>query len=85
MENQAGTDVAHTNEMEYDDMKIDTVHLDEAVKTMADYHGNQEWDAKEERRLIRRIDFRLLPILAASYGLQYYDKSLISQAVGVPK
>ncbi|RFU27781.1 hypothetical protein B7463_g8564, partial [Scytalidium lignicola] len=35
----------------------------------------------EEKCLVRRLDIWLLPILMISYGLQYWDKALLGQAV----
>lgn len=60
---------------------IDTVHNDEAVKVLASYHGNQTWTPQEEKKVRTKIDRKLLPILCFTYGLQYYDKTMISQAV----
>ena len=60
---------------------IDTLHNDEAVKVLASYAGDLEWSALEEKKLVRKIDRRLLSILCITYGLQYYDKAMLSQAV----
>lgn len=60
---------------------IDTVHGDEAVKVLAGYSGDQTWTDKEETQVRRKIDLRLIPILCITYGLQYYDKAMLSQAV----
>ena len=65
-------------------VSIDTVHNDEALKVLATYEGDQEWTEEEEKRLRRKIDRRLLSILCATYGLQYYDKAMLSQAVCTP-
>lgn len=62
---------------------IDTLHNDEAVKVLAAYGGDQEWSQQEEKKLVRKIDRRLLTILCATYGLQYYDKAMLSQAVSI--
>ncbi|OQU97846.1 hypothetical protein CLAIMM_03725 [Cladophialophora immunda] len=59
---------------------IDTLHNDEALKVIAEEHGANEWDAIEEKRLVRKIDRKLLPLLCLTYGLQYYDKAMLSQA-----
>ena len=68
-----------------DDLKktvtLDTLHNDEAIKVLANYAGNEEWTEQEEKKLVRKIDRRLLTILCATYGLQYYDKAMLSQAV----
>ena len=59
---------------------IDTVHNDEAVKVLATYAGDEVWTPEEEKRVVRKIDRRLLPLLILTYGLQYYDKAMLSQA-----
>ncbi|KEF54825.1 uncharacterized protein A1O9_09267 [Exophiala aquamarina CBS 119918] len=63
-----------------DKYKVDTVHTDEAMKVLAAYSGNQHWTAQEEKKVRTKIDRRLLPILVVTYALQYYDKTMISQA-----
>lgn len=60
---------------------IDTIHNDEALKVLSTYAGDQEWTKEEEKKLVKRIDKRLTSILCATYGLQYYDKAMLSQAV----
>lgn len=61
---------------------VDTLHNDEGLKVLANYQGDQTWTAEEEKKLTRKIDRRLLSILCITYGLQYYDKAMLSQAVG---
>ena len=63
--------------------EVDTVHNDEAVKVIANYAGHLHWTEKEEKTLTRMIDRRLMPMLILTYGLQYYDKAMLSQAVCV--
>lgn len=60
---------------------VDTVHKDEAMKVLANYTGDQEWTDLEEKRLRRKIDWKVLTILIITYGLQYYDKAMLAQAV----
>lgn len=58
-----------------EDLKtVDTVHNDEALKVLVNYHGEKTWTPEEEKKIRRKIDRRLMPILCISYGLQYYDK-----------
>ncbi|KAL4761712.1 major facilitator superfamily domain-containing protein [Aspergillus foveolatus] len=59
---------------------IDTTHTDEAMKVLARYTGVESWQPSDEKRLIRKVDWRLLPLLCLTYGLQYYDKAMLSQA-----
>ncbi|KAF1924831.1 allantoate permease [Didymella exigua CBS 183.55] len=59
---------------------IDTVHQDEAMHVLATYQGPEEWTEQEEKDVRRRIDLRLMPVLCITYGLQYYDKTMLSQA-----
>lgn len=59
---------------------VDTVHGDEAVKVLASYDGDQVWTEQEEKKLVRKIDRRLLSIMVTTYGLQYYDKAMLAQA-----
>ena len=63
---------------------IETVHHDEAMKVLATYDGDLHWTDAEEKTLLRKIDFRLMPILILTYGLQYYDKAMLAQAVSHP-
>lgn len=63
---------------------IDTVHNDEGVKILAQYDGDPNWSEKEEKNLRHKIDRRLLSILCTTYGLQYYDKAMLAQAVRLP-
>ena len=60
---------------------VDTIHNDEAIKVLANYQGDETWTAEEEKKLTKKIDRRLLSILCITYGLQYYDKAMLSQAV----
>lgn len=62
---------------------IDTVHQDEAMRVLAAYQGSEEWTEKEEKAVRRKIDLRLMPVLCLTYGLQYYDKAMLSQAVSI--
>lgn len=56
--------------------EIDTVHQDEAMKVIATYDGDLHWTEQEEKALVRKIDFRLMPILIATYGLQCNDSTI---------
>lgn len=63
---------------------VDSYHRDEATQIIEEYTaqgGAQEWADFEERRLRRRIDWRLVPVLCFTLFLQFYDKNIIAQAV----
>lgn len=60
---------------------LDTVHGDEAVKVIHNYSGQTSWTEQEEKRLVRKVDIRLITILAITGALQFYDKALLSSAV----
>ncbi|TEA21380.1 putative transporter [Colletotrichum sidae] len=59
---------------------VDTIHHDEALQVLEGYTGDSAWTDKEESKLRRKIDWKLMPVLCMTYGLQYYDKAMISQA-----
>lgn len=59
---------------------VDTVHRDEALKVLAQYAGDMAWSHEEEKKLKRKIDRKLIALLCVTYGLQYYDKAMLSQA-----
>lgn len=63
---------------------IDTTHNDEAVRIIANYAGDESWTEQEEKKLRMKIDRTLLSILCITYGLQYYDKAMLAQAVCIP-
>jgi hypothetical protein len=71
---------AHLEELKKT-ITVDTLHKDEALKVLANYQGDETWTEEEEKKLTRKIDRRLLSILCITYGLQYYDKAMLSQAV----
>lgn len=63
---------------------VDSFHKDEAAHVIEEYTargGAREWADSEERKLRRKIDARLLPVLVGTLVMQYYDKSIMAQAV----
>ena len=60
---------------------VDTVHNDEGLRVLNNYTGDPNWEESEEKKLRRKIDWKLMPVLCITYGLQYYDKAMLSQAV----
>jgi hypothetical protein len=81
-ESGSGGPEAHENKLDENKLElVDTVHQDEALKVLARYEGEQTWTESEEKNLRRKIDRKLIPLLCITYGLQYYDKAMLSQAV----
>ncbi|KAK7227992.1 hypothetical protein V2G26_000162 [Clonostachys chloroleuca] len=39
-----------------------------------------EIDPAEEKKLLRKVNWKLMPVLCFTYALQYYDKIILSQA-----
>ncbi|KAL9563804.1 hypothetical protein ACKAV7_012046 [Fusarium commune] len=60
---------------------VDTAHQYEAQKIVEGYSGEKVWTDEEGKKLLRKIDWKLMPVLCATYMLQYYDKVMLSQAV----
>ncbi|SPN98956.1 related to allantoate permease [Cephalotrichum gorgonifer] len=59
---------------------VDLEHQDEAMRVLATYQGDLEWTEEEEKAIRRRLDWKLMPVLCLTYGLQHYDKTMLSQA-----
>jgi len=55
------------------------------LRVLANYSGEESWTEKEEAHVTRKIDWRLMPVLCITYGLQYYDKAMLSQAVSIQR
>ena len=51
---------------------------DEAGKLMSGQRV--DFTEEEERRVLRRIDWRLMPLMAVTCGLQFVDKSALGNA-----
>jgi len=71
---------AFTQEELIREKTVDTVHQDEALKVISQYAGDMTWTQEEEKKVVQRIDRKLMPLLCITYGLQYYDKAMLSQA-----
>lgn len=53
--------------------------MDEAAKVLADA-GKVEYTIEEDRRVLRKIDTWILPVLCLVYWIQQLDKSSVSYA-----
>ncbi len=59
----------------------DSKDADEALKVFQDHEGETLVLAPdEERRLLRKIDYNMMPLLCIVYGLNYLDKTTVSYA-----
>lgn len=56
----------------------DEVVVDEAVVDESSRHGVV--DAAMAKRVLRKIDMRLIPLLFITYGLNFMDKTILSSA-----
>ena len=56
-----------------------SAHLDDEYQTYKDGR-DLETDPAELKRVLRKIDFRIIPILFVTYMLQYLDKNSINFA-----
>ena len=54
---------------------------DEALKFLRSEAEVGEGDAISEKRLVRKIDWQIVPLMFCCYFLQYLDKSLRKQVV----
>jgi hypothetical protein len=76
--------LAVTNAEVQKSIVVDTVHGDEALKVIVAAGGDDVWEDLEEKKVVGKIDRRLMPILCMTYGVQYYDKAMLAQAVSAP-
>ncbi|KAI8942921.1 hypothetical protein NX059_000959 [Plenodomus lindquistii] len=53
---------------------------DEALHFLKNQHDVGEMTADDERKLIRRIDWMIMPLMWGCYCLQYLDKTLVNYA-----
>lgn len=48
--------------------------------TTPEHHGASQVDAAFAKRVLRKIDMRLIPLLFVTYGLNFMDKTILSSA-----
>jgi hypothetical protein len=58
--------------------------VDEALKFLEANAGVVNFEDVDEKRLIRKVDLTLMPLMFLCYFLQYSDKTLINYAVRLP-
>lgn len=59
-------------------IELQRSHQDEPIKDVSQAHVGVPLTPEEDKRLLRRIDLYLLPIMAVSYMFQFLDKSAMS-------
>jgi hypothetical protein len=65
-----------------DEFKQDTVHKEVYSPPATDSNvADYAYDQIEEKRLIRKIDWRLLPILGALYSIALIDRTNVSSCL----
>lgn len=73
-----GTDLpSHSPSLGPDDISPAASQLDENYELYKNGR-DVEYDAAEEKRVLRKIDYRVIPILFITYMLQYLDKNSIN-------
>ncbi|EUC35705.1 hypothetical protein COCCADRAFT_3117 [Bipolaris zeicola 26-R-13] len=70
---------------QYYDVEIGTVHEttkngDSALEFLRTAHDVGELTPEEERKLLRKIDWMIMPLMWCCYCLQYLDKTLVNYA-----
>ncbi|KAF2844824.1 MFS general substrate transporter [Plenodomus tracheiphilus IPT5] len=55
---------------------------DEALRFLKNQHDVGEMTADDEKRLVRKIDWMIMPLMWGCYCLQYLDKTLVKKYLG---
>ncbi|GAB7364662.1 hypothetical protein MBLNU230_g5464t1 [Neophaeotheca triangularis] len=64
----------------YTDEKVTTKDADKALDFLRGEAGEGEGEYIDEKKLVRKIDFMIMPLMFCCYLLQYLDKSLLNYA-----
>lgn len=79
-EKKSGTSSPHP----HSDIEVGSVGIvedpshdgDEALRFLKNQHDVGELTAEEEKKLVRKIDWMIMPLMWSCYCLQYLDKTL---------
>lgn len=72
---------AHADEKRDVEHEINSVSTDDDIAA-AFVPDRAQWiDRRLERRVVRKIDFFLIPVMWIGYGFVYYDKAILGSAV----
>jgi len=78
---QQEMEIRNVQEIRSDDVQKFSKEDDEAMKAMANYNGPPLiLDDATRKRLLRAIDWHLMPVLMLAWGLNYMDKTALSYA-----
>jgi len=58
---------------------------DEALRFLKSHHAVGELSAAEEKKLVRKIDWMIMPLMWGCYCLQYLDKTLGKAAISTAR
>lgn len=59
---------------------IHSKNVDEALYFLEQHRGEADMASVDEKKLMRKVDWMLMPLMFAAYYLQYSDKTLMSYA-----
>ncbi|KAL7425033.1 hypothetical protein Q5752_000721 [Cryptotrichosporon argae] len=76
-----GTDAKYVEDEKAVGLDVDVVPADELVEAQEMIRAEHEFTEDEYKRLMRKVDFALMPLLMITYGLQYSDKGSLSSGV----
>ena len=63
---------------------VEARDVDEALKYLEAAGDNINLEDVDEKKLMRKVDWMLMPLMFLCYFLQYSDKTLINYAVSWP-
>jgi hypothetical protein len=67
-----------------EDVDVEKTHTGGSLHVMATYHSySPEFSAQVEKKLLRRIDTRIMPLVVLIYIFSYLDRNSVSN-VAVP-
>ena len=85
---RASENGGHKDAEIYDSPSTSPSDVDDALKIYQALGGEHvDYTDEQARRVLRKIDFIMLPVMCTVYGLQYLDKTTLSYAsvMGITK
>ncbi|KAJ5128113.1 hypothetical protein N7448_008892 [Penicillium atrosanguineum] len=68
------------DQMSIQEGDFDKSNIHDIVLRLAAESEGEELDSRAEKTLLRKIDWAVMPLMCATYALQYYDKAIIGHA-----